>query len=205
MSIHHTFAIVLVVVCISAISLLFWEAEYQYNLPTKIPVNYKSVTAGDFVFTANDTLKTNLRPAFLHFYNPDCPCSRFNIRHLRSLIADYNRRIEIQIVVQSLKDRNSAEEEFGNDVTYLIDHDHQIAKACGVYSTPQAAIVDEDGKLYFRGNYNQSRYCTSRATNFAELALLAFLNKQSPPVFDITATQSYGCELKSHNPYGLIN
>lgn len=31
-----------------------------------------------------------------------------------------------------------------------------IAISCGVYSTPQAVIIDGNGQLFFRGNYNKT-------------------------------------------------
>lgn len=91
-----------------------------------------------------------------------------------------------------------AKSKFGDDMNYISDTEDRIARSCGVYSTPQAAIITASGKLYYRGNYNRSRYCTSRATNFAELSLIALLNKQPSPVFDVVATQSYGCELPAN-------
>ena len=75
------------------------------------------------------------------------------------------------------------------------DKDDQIAAACGVYATPQAAIITPDGRLFYRGNYNLSRYCTDRSTNFAEQALGALLDGKNPPDFGKNATRAYGCEL----------
>jgi hypothetical protein len=61
--------------------------------------------------------------------------------------------------------------------------------------TPQAAIIGRNNELFFRGNYNLSRYCTSKATNFAEISLIALLNNHPAPVFSMLATEAYGCEL----------
>jgi hypothetical protein len=83
----------------------------------------------------------------------------------------------------------------------VTDAHQKIAEACGVYSTPQAVIIDRDNKLFYRGNYNASRYCTSKATNFAELSLIALLNKRPAPVFSIAATQAYGCELSEEKSF----
>jgi Domain of unknown function (DUF6436) len=132
---------------------------------------------------------------FLHFYNPDCPCSRFNARHIKSLLRSYNDSTAFIIVVPSSEFIEKVKDEFGDDLIVKADTDGSIAQACGVYSTPQAAIIDSNSKLFYRGNYNQSRYCTTRASNFAELSLIALLNNQPPPSFGLLATQSYGCEL----------
>ncbi len=97
------------------------------------------------------------------------------------------------IVVPNQRAARKALNEFGTDQQYVVDHGDRIAQACGVYATPQAALVDATGALFYRGNYNRSRYCTAKATNFAELALVAMLNHQAAPVFIEEATISYGC------------
>lgn len=173
---------------------VFWHQELAFARPTPVPANYQSVSPGDTI-ALPVTLPSDVA-YFLHFYNPECPCSRFNARHIQELIQNHHDRIDFIIVVNNLASKSKATKTFGSDLTYLIDESESLAKACGVYSTPQAAIISKDGRLFYRGNYNRARYCTSRATNFAELALLALLNNQSAPLFDLTATQSYGCELK---------
>jgi hypothetical protein len=186
-------AVVLILAgCAAGISFLFWQQELKYQLPTPLPKNYVSVEIGKAV-----ELPQNFKSGvsyFLHFYNPDCPCSRFNARHLKSLIRTYADSVKIVVIV-SPDNIAKAKKEFGEGLTICADRNESIAKSCGVYSTPQAAIIDSDGKLYYRGNYNSSRYCTSHATNFAELSLIAMLNHQPSPLFGLLATQSYGCEL----------
>lgn len=81
------------------------------------------------------------------------------------------------------------------DMTILIDKNEMLAKACGVYSTPQAALLQQDNKLYFRGNYNRSRYCTDKNTSFAQMAIDSLLSGRQPPHFIELATQSYGCTI----------
>jgi hypothetical protein len=56
-------------------------------------------------------------------------------------------------------------------------------------------IIDNQKKLFYRGNYNHTRYCTLKESNYAEIALTALTRGEPPPVFNVFATQSYGCEL----------
>lgn len=178
-----------------AIVAIFWNQELKYQLPTPKPPKYQEVAIGAKV---SSTLLPKGGAYFLHFYNPECPCSRFNARHLKSLMREYQDSVSMYIIVANEQDLAKANREFG-DQQYIVDRNSSIATACGVYSTPQAAIVDFNGNLYYRGNYNKSRYCTDRATNFAELSLLALLNGQPAPMFGLLATQSYGCEWKQEN------
>lgn len=179
---------------------IFWNEQIKYAQPTAVPAHYKPVAVGDTLLLPMSF--EDGTAYFLHFYNPDCPCSRFNARHIESLINDYGSNIRFLIIVADATHLQRARTRFGVDLAYVVDSDQRIAQAVGVYSTPQAAIVTGDHSLYYRGNYNRSRYCTTRATNFAELSLLALINGQPAPDFGLEATQSYGCELE-HTPIPL--
>ena len=178
-------------ICLSGIICIFWFQEIKYSLPTPVPPRYVMVA-----LKAKVNIAAAIKlPAFIHFYNPACPCSKFNAAHVKHLIGSHGHSIQFTIVVPSLADVPTARNKFGEGIEYVVDHKGEIAAACGVYSTPQAVIVAEDSQLYFRGNYNRSRYCTGQATNYAELALLSFVNNQPAPIATLEATTSYGCQL----------
>ncbi len=180
--------------CIVGIISIFWHQEIKYTLPTPIPQHLKSVPILSKVeLKAMDQKE----PLFIHFYNPDCPCSRFNASHVIQLIRNHGDSIHFIIVVPSLQDMAGAKQKFGESLIYAVDSENKIASTCGVYATPQAVIITKDKALYFRGNYNKSRYCSSQASNYAELALVSFLNKQPPPAFGLEASVAYGCELEN--------
>jgi hypothetical protein len=195
--IKKVFAGFIITVSVVVIGVIFWKQEIKYSVPTPVPQQYTEVPPGARVDLPSILQKGTAY--FIHFYNPECPCSRFNARHIKSLIDSYQDSIRFVIIVSEASSLNKARNEFGDDLDYLQDDDHSIAKACGVYSTPQAAIVTSDSKLFYRGNYNSARYCTTRASNFAELSLIALINDQAAPAFGLMATQSYGCELEGDN------
>lgn len=187
------FVVLILVSCAAGVATIFWKQDLQYSLPTPVPVSYQDIAIGSQV-TFPAVLPNN-QAHFIHFYSPDCPCSRFNAQHIQSLIRSYGDSVSFVIIVPTQASVRKAASEFGADLTIIPDPEGIIAKACGVYSTPQAAIIDHTGKLFYRGNYNRSRYCTTKATNFAELSLVALLNNQPSPAFGLLATQAYGCEL----------
>lgn len=194
--------VLILLVCGAGIGIFFWKQELKYQLPTPVPTNYAPVLVGHMV-PLPESFQSN-HSYFLHFYNPDCPCSRFNARHLKSLVRSYKDSVKIVVVVSSEDNKHKAQKELGEDLTMWIDEKEELANSCGVYSTPQAAIIDQNGQLFYRGNYNRSRYCTSRASNFAELSLIALLNNQPPPAFGLLSTQAYGCELSANPDFELF-
>ena len=177
-----------------AIGLLFWYNEWIYSLPTPVPADYRPISQGSVI---NLTDKFNLKsdkPLFIHFFNPDCPCSRFNIAHFKILVAHYDKSVNFAIVVTGNKGYTAKyiRDEF--DLQLPVSFDSAIAVTCGVYSTPQAVLITAGHHLYYRGNYNRSRYCADKKTNYAQIALEAMLHGVNTN-FDHYASTAYGCKL----------
>ena len=177
----------------ATITVLFWYNEVVYSMPTPVPENYKGLQVGGDVLLP-EKVRTDSRPLFLHFFNPDCPCSRFNITHFKSLVMSYGEQVNFQVVVMSKEEYTVTDIQDKYDLAIPVLFDSSIAATCGVYSTPQAVIIEND-KLYYRGNYNKSRYCTDKKSNYAETALQSLLNKTNYPGFDGYALKAYGCQL----------
>nr|WP_294938264.1 redoxin domain-containing protein [uncultured Flavobacterium sp.] len=180
----------------AAIFFLFWHNEYKYSLPTPIPLDYHKVNIGEHINLKGKLSETKNKPLFIHFFNPNCPCSRFNVPQIESLVKKYGDKISFAIVVLS-KDRSYTEEDIQDkfDLTLPVLFDQSIATSCGVFSTPQAVILDKNHNLYYRGNYNKNRYCTDTESNFAQIALDSLLNNSQRPAFDSLALKAYGCSL----------
>jgi hypothetical protein len=180
---------------ISAIAALFWYNDLVYHLPTPVPSHYVPVKRGSVINLNGYLNRYNGKPAFLHFFNPACPCSRFNMLNFKSLAEQYNSKITFVVVVMSNKKYTVKEiqDKFGMNIPVLFDA--SIATSCGVYSTPQAVLLDAQHKLYYRGNYNSSRYCTDEKTSFAKIAIDGLLNNQTGMSFNPLALKAYGCRL----------
>jgi hypothetical protein len=180
----------------SGICLLFWYNEWVYSLPTPVPAKYRDVKTGTYIDLAGKLKTENNNPVFIHFFNPDCPCSKFNIPHFKSLAQQYGDKINFAVVVlnnSKCYTEAGIRERFGLNIPVFFDP--SLAELCGVYSTPQAVILDADHKLYYRGNYNKSRYCASEKSNYAKLAIDSLLSHNIHPVFNSYALTAYGCSL----------
>jgi hypothetical protein len=178
----------------AAISVLFWQNEFKYSLPTPVPKDYHKIAMGSKIDLR--CCVTDSRPIFIHFFNPDCPCSRFNIPHVTGLIKKYGDRINFKIVVLNKEKSFTIDEiqkKFDTKIPVYFDQD--IATSCGVFSTPQAVLIDSSRKLYYRGNYNKTRYCTNADSNYAQMAIDSLLKQTKTPSFDALALRAYGCSL----------
>jgi hypothetical protein len=178
------------------ISGMFYRMQWVYGLPTPVPTNYRKVTLGETIDLGfGHAASKRSKPLLLHFFNPDCPCSRFNVPHFKSLVKQFGGEIDFAIVPMTSRPVTAKEiqERFGLAIPVLMDT--TIAIACGVYSTPQAAVINLDHTLYYRGNYNKSRYCADKKTEYARVALEALLNHDTTQIFDQLALKAYGCSI----------
>jgi len=191
----QAFVIVWLSLILAGVSYMFWQNELKYTLPTPLPKKYAPIERGGYVQLSPELKVKSGKPVFIHFFNPKCPCSKFNVPHVRSLVRQYANNITFAVVVLG-KEKFTVEDirdKFGEEVA--VSFDKRIADACGVYSTPQAVLLDAGHNLYYRGNYNKSRYCTEKASNYAQQAIDSFLNSNSNPLFNQYAVKAYGCEL----------
>ncbi len=178
-----------------SIGYLFWQNEFKYSLPTPVPQNYKPIAMGAKI-ELGACCPFDQKPVFIHFFNPDCPCSKFNVPHVSELIKMYGDKINFKIVVLN-KEKNFtiAEIQERFDAKIPVYFESSIAEKCGVFSTPQAVLLDPSHNLYYRGNYNKTRYCTDAKTNYAQMAIDSLLSKNQKPSFNAFALKAYGCSL----------
>ncbi len=180
---------------------VFWYQDWQYSLPTPRPEALKQPALG-MVMSVAEVLPgaakhDSSRPLLLHFFNPGCPCSRFNLDHIRDLTRAYGDRVNIVAVLEEDSTEKLTEgfRRTGLPIEAVVDSNRTLATALGVYSTPQAVILDARGTLIYRGNYNSSRYCVDRRSEYARIALDALLAFRPQPALEPAAFIAYGCRL----------
>jgi hypothetical protein len=176
---------------------IFWLEDWRYSLPTPRPAGLIQPPFGSVPALSRIVDARGERPTLVHVFNPECPCSRFNVEHVRALAAEYGDRVQVVALLQG-DDRDRALERFESlriPAEPIVDVDGSLAADVGVYSTPQAVILAADGSLYYRGNYNRARYCDDRRTEFARIALDALLAGDALPPLPPEATNAYGCAL----------
>ena len=174
---------------------LFWFNQLVYSTPTPVPLTYKDVKRGEKIKLENAINLSNDKPVFLHFFNPDCPCSRFNIPHFKSLVKNFKSKMNFAVVIMTNKSYTAEEIQASFGLQVPIIKNQHLAGACGVYSTPQAVILKQDRELYYRGNYNKSRYCTDEKTSYAKIAIESLLDGNNKLQLDQYALKAYGCTL----------
>lgn len=205
MHIKKIFVGIIMTICTCIVIAVFYWQEWQYTQPTTIPDNHVEVALNQKIsLPAIATQKIADEPVFIHFFNPECPCSVFNAKHFREIHQEYNTKIEFLVVIPEESNRGKAAKILPEGIKIVHDTDKAIANSCGIYSSPQAVIID-NMEIYFKGNYNKARYCTTKDTNYAALALEKFLDNAPIPLMDAYATVPYGCGFKKSNSLSIFN
>jgi hypothetical protein len=187
---------------------IFWEYEIKYAAPTPLPKNFRDVSVGSKLDLSSMHIPSG-ELTVLHFFNPDCPCSKFNMKDFESLSKKYSADINFYVVLQS-DDYTAADfkERYDLELPVIFDRDGAIAELCGIYSTPQAVVLNENSVIYFKGNYNKSRFCTRKETRYVEIALDSLIQHKPLPVFvQNELTLPYGCVLPAdeQSEAGFLN
>lgn len=184
---------------------MFWYQDWQYSLPTPRPAALTQPELGTQLRILEPQsladLSTNpmQRPTLLHFFNPGCPCSRFNLDHVRRLLQMFGDSVRVIVIIEA--DDSRTVEEFRRlelPCEVVFDPQGKIARQAGVYSSPQGVVLRKDGKLFYRGNYNRGRYCTAPENEFVRRALEACLADKPLPEFPSAAMVAQGCPLPAN-------
>jgi len=185
---------------LAVIAAAFWWQDWQYALPTPRPDGFYQAPLGSRpqLPAALQAQRKPGRPILVHFANPHCPCTEFNLDHLRNLHQAFAGQVDFLVALQTHAEPAQAQREFEDmhlSMPMVVDRDGSIGEALGVYGTPQAALLDADGRLYYRGNYNQSRYCLDGSSEFARIALQALTGGHRLPAMPPAAFITVGCPI----------
>lgn len=185
---------------------LLWKEEFRYSLPTPVPEAYNPLPVGECIeFPAQIFSNSNNQPVFLHFFNPECPCSRFNLNHFHEIHKKYRDQAHFQVVIPANASFKRARELLDASIPIIVDREDKWTQATGVFATPQAVVLEPDGRLFYRGNYNKARFCTIPGSNFAEISLGMLLQAHPAPKWGLLATTTYGCEFDNPRGDELVN
>lgn len=190
-------SILILTIGFSLVLSLLWGFEQDYNKTPSKPTKFTEIPINSNIIM--DEVKLDNKPTLIHFFNPNCPCSKFNFEHFAFLSKKFASQVNFIVATHIKKDESynliDLKNKFDENVILINDSKKTLAQKVGVYSTPQAVILNDSNQLLFRGNYNRARFCTDKRTNFVFLTLNAIIQGKELPYFDEIATKPYGCEL----------
>jgi hypothetical protein len=98
----------------------------------------------------------------LFFVTNECPISNSFAHEIARICADYKPKgigCALVYVDPALSDDQARQhaQDFGHgDYPKIVDRRHELVKATGVTVTPEAAVIDQSGKVVYRGRIDDS-------------------------------------------------
>jgi len=98
----------------------------------------------------------------LFFVSAECPISNAFAREIARICAGYKSKgigCDLVYVDPGMSDdqaRKHAQEYGHGDYPKIVDRRHELVKATGVTVTPEAAVVNREGKVVYRGRIDDS-------------------------------------------------
>ncbi|MBC8112522.1 MAG: hypothetical protein H7Y04_15835 [Verrucomicrobia bacterium] len=111
------------------------------------------------------------------------------------MVENHQDSVDFYAVIPEGSDQEKATRLLKNKIHLLVDENQMYSKACGVYASPQAVLLNKKHQIFYKGNYNKARYCTKKESNYAEIAITLLLSDAKTPDFGEEATTAYGCLL----------
>lgn len=135
----------------------FWWFQYR-NLATfsDLAVNFDGQQLLDIKLASLE--KSAL---VIHFVDQACPCSRFSIPHIETLMSEFNVNIEHYVWPD------------------LPEHLMRVAESMNVPATPAVAIWAANGELAYFGPYSSGAVCGT-GRDFVSTALQKVLKNENP-------------------------
>lgn len=173
-------AATLFVFWISFTAYAFWWFEFKNLRPFDTTAKGAVVTP-DMQLLYHSLMEalpgTSNQISVVHFWNPDCYCNRFNLVHLKQIMAEYkskNVRFYIAVSMPVVSDalREELKANFG-DIELLALGSKKL-KAM-IPSTPSAAVLRPGEGITYFGPYSEGAMCSSQNGSFVETVLDASL------------------------------
>lgn len=143
----------------------FWWFEFR-NLQAFQPEQAVLFDSGSLQDSLAQQFGEAAGPVALHFWDPDCPCTRFNTPHVRDLMAAYAEKgMRFVVLTPTAALQTRAREEFGPQVEI------RVAGPLDPLSSPAAVLLDGQGQLAYFGPYSTGANCTTGNGDYVELVL----------------------------------
>ncbi|MCX7997321.1 MAG: hypothetical protein N3A69_00025 [Leptospiraceae bacterium] len=191
----------LVVVFFTMGVFLFLE-HWRDLAPTPIPRSFKPIELGTKIDLENEWVDQSV---YFHFTNPSCQCADTLRNKIINMFKKYYKQIQFVIVLEMEEDEDIEEEKRSwekqlealmGEIPIRFDTKGKLAKKLGVISTPQAAILNKEHELIYRGNYFNARYNIVNKRNFAEESLVNFLAGKE--ILNSKQRKAIGCVIPSY-------
>lgn len=189
----YVIGVALFVLWVSGTVYAFWWFQYRLLQPftgkdrqTAVVFNSDSLRKELAVIT-HSLSTADAKATVIHYWDPACPCNRFNEAHVKQLMQHYGRE-GVRFVIVAVSHLKTAKQIFVDPaVVGFIDG---LPERSQPPSSPAVAIMDRRGELAYFGPYSVGAVCSVGKGNFVEKTLDKVLRGVNPRFWN---TLAVGC------------
>lgn len=130
------------------------------------------------------------------FWSAECPWSKRADELIESWSSDWGDRVLLWMIASNVDEEpaliQQVAEERGIE-TVLLDEDHQIADLFGAVTTPHCFVIDDAGRLRYRGAIDDTTFRQREASRYYLKDAVAALQAGEQP--NPPDTPGYGCTI----------
>ena len=143
-----------------------------------------------------DQHQPHFKATVINFWRPDCPCNRYNERHLRELVKTFQPQgvrfisVTSQENIKFSRQKNKALKRLATPL--LVDKFNRLNIHFKHSAAPAVAIFDRHGKMIYFGPYSIGATCFSSKDGWVERQLKQVLaGKNLDPYINVAAIGCY--------------
>ena len=192
---HYKYGVGIILVTLWVLATVYAFWWFQFRLLQPFVANGQEKT----VLFDSDPLRSHLSSigrnssgttnaiTLVHFWDPECPCNRFNQVHVQQLMQEYGPR-GVHFVVVAGKQIAQAKKIFSDPA--VVEFIEELPAQSRPPSSPAVAIMDRSGELAYFGPYSVGAVCSVGNGAFVEKALDQVLSGINPKYWN---TLAVGC------------
>ncbi|MBV0934500.1 DUF6436 domain-containing protein [Marinobacterium weihaiense] len=157
------FSLVLVVAWSLAMACAFWWFQLRWYQPLEH-------LTGDALFDSSRLQLSRSRPdqplEIVHFYDGNCPCTRFNTPHVQSLAQQYETHdVQLRVLVPHPRQLDEVRQLFPGAV-------HEVATAANApVASPSALVRSQALGTQYHGPWSPGAVCAARSGDYVAQVL----------------------------------
>lgn len=169
----------------------FWVLQWQYLRPfpkETLAVSSQFFEGAALNLPAVHGLQADKSGSVIHFWDPECPCTRFSTPHVRDLIAQADAQGFTSTVIVNRGINSdagsrlkSARKTFGEQIAIQL-WSESLAEQLPIPASPSALVMSKEGRLSYVGPYSSDAFCSTEDGAFVEEAMTQIASGKVEPI-----------------------
>jgi hypothetical protein len=184
----NSLAWLLVATWLLGVVFAFWWFELRWY--QQVTFEYHDAVFDSRTMMPDATMGASIKPdavaKVIHYFDPECPCTRFNTEHVLELMERYQASgVKFEVRVPNTAGLEKALKIFSAPVQI-------VEYAAAPVASPAALVLDSAGLVHYIGPYSPGAVCSTRSGDFVSIVLDDLLEGR-PALQDVNLARGCFC------------